>query len=64
MDNVKQKAFDFIDSHHEEMMSLWKKLVSIESGSLNKRGIDAVAEEIKNQSRVLLFTEKQKRLPY
>lgn len=49
MDNVKQKAFDFIDNHHEEMMSLWEKLVSIESGSLNKRGIDAVAEEIKNQ---------------
>lgn len=39
----KQAAFDFIDKHREEMISLWREVVSIESGPHEKPGIDAVA---------------------
>lgn len=47
MDNQKKKAFQYVDAHREEMLSLWKELVSMESGSRNKPGIDAVAERIR-----------------
>jgi len=46
MENQKTKAFQFIDAHREEMLTLWQELVSMESGSQNKPGIDAVAAKI------------------
>lgn len=48
MDNVKQKAFDFIDQHRDEMLALWRELVSIESGSADKEGVDRVADKVKS----------------
>lgn len=46
MDNQRNKAFQFIDAHREEMLALWQELVNMESGSQNKAGIDAVAAKI------------------
>lgn len=43
MDNKKQLAFQFIDNQREEMVSLWQKIVNMESGPHDKSGIDAVA---------------------
>ena len=37
---------DYVDSHRDEMLSLWEELVNMESGSQNKAGIDAVAERL------------------
>ena len=46
-DTVKQEArkiiADYVDSHRDEMLSLWEEIVNMESGSQNKAGIDAVA---------------------
>ncbi len=44
---MKDKAFAFIDSRREEMVALWRELVNMESGSRNKRGVDAVAERLR-----------------
>ncbi|EGO63373.1 M20 family metallopeptidase [Acetonema longum] len=44
----KQAAFDFIDKHQEEMISLWREVVSIESGPHEKPGIDIVADHFRN----------------
>lgn len=46
MDRQKQQVFQFIDEHREEMLALWQELVSTESGSQHKPGIDAVAVRI------------------
>ena len=37
---------DYVDSHRDEMLSLWEEIVNMESGSQNKAGIDAVAERL------------------
>ena len=34
---------DYVDSHRDEILSLWEEIVNMESGSQNKAGIDAVA---------------------
>jgi glutamate carboxypeptidase len=47
LDQKKQKAFQFIDNHHDEMVSLWQDVVTIESGPHDKPGIDAVAARFK-----------------
>ena len=39
----KQRAFQFIDSHRDEMVALWQEVVNLESGPHEKAGIDAVA---------------------
>lgn len=44
---MKDKAFAFIDSHREEMVALWQEIVNMESGSRNKRGVDAVAVRLR-----------------
>jgi glutamate carboxypeptidase len=46
MNNLKERAFRFIDEHREEMLTLWQELVNMESGSQHKSGIDAVAVKI------------------
>lgn len=47
MNNKKQKAFQFVDDHCEEMVSLWKEVVSMEGGPHEKQGIDVVAARFK-----------------
>jgi glutamate carboxypeptidase len=44
---LKDKAFAFIDSHREDMVALWQEIVNMESGSRNKRGVDAVAARLR-----------------
>ena len=47
MNTHKERAFQFIDNHRDEMVTLWQELVSMESGSQHKPGIDAVADKIR-----------------
>lgn len=47
MNKKNQKAFQFVDDHREEMVSLWQEVVSMESGPHEKQGIDAVAARFK-----------------
>jgi glutamate carboxypeptidase len=47
MNDKKQKAFQFVDAHREEMVSLWEEIVSMESGPHEKEGIDKVAARFK-----------------
>lgn len=46
MSQLLQKAFDYVDSQREEILSHWEKLVNMESGSSDKSGVDAVAAEL------------------
>jgi glutamate carboxypeptidase len=48
MSDKKLKAFQFIENHRAEMLSLWQELVSIESGSRNKAGVDRVAARLQD----------------
>lgn len=43
----KKKALDFVDSHRDEMLSLWKELVNTESGTHNKELVDELANKLK-----------------
>jgi len=45
--SVREKAFRFIDSKRDEMVSLWEKLVNMESGTLHKEDVDRVAAFLK-----------------
>ena len=49
METMKKTAWQFIDTHQEEMLALWRELVQIESGSQYKAGVDAVAQNVKSQ---------------
>ena len=49
MEQMKKTVFDFIETHREEMLSLWKELVEIESGSADKEGVDAVAARLEKE---------------
>ena len=39
---MKENAFAFIDAHRSEMLKMWEELVSIDSGSDYKPGVDKV----------------------
>ena len=39
------KTSAYIDRHRDEMLSLWEKIVSIESGTPDKEGVDRVGAE-------------------
>ncbi len=43
----KQKAFQFVEDRREEMMSLWREVVDMESGPHEKPGIDLVGARFK-----------------
>ena len=47
MSDKKQKAFQFVDAHRDEMVSLWEEVVSMESGPHEKQGINKVADRFK-----------------
>ncbi len=42
-------ASQYIDTHKKEMMELWERLVSMESGSADKEGVDRVCEMLKGE---------------
>lgn len=42
-----KKAFDFVDLHRNEMISLWEELVNTESGSSDKELVDNLAVKLK-----------------
>lgn len=39
--------FSYIDGHRQEMLDLWRDLVNLESGSMDKAGVDQVQVRIK-----------------
>lgn len=43
----KHLAFTYIDEHRDEMLSLWRDLVEIDSGTANKAGVDRVGARIR-----------------
>ena len=43
------KASEYIDGHRAEMMELWERLVSMESGSADKEGVDKVCEMLREE---------------
>ena len=43
------KTSAYIDRHRDEMLSLWEKIVSIESGTPDKEGVDRVGAVLKNE---------------
>jgi glutamate carboxypeptidase len=47
MTNQKQKAFQFVDDHRDEMVSLWQEVVMMEGGPHEKEGINKVATRFK-----------------
>ena len=53
MEQMKKTVFDFIETHREEMLSLWKELVEMESGSADKAGVDAVAARLEKELKGL-----------
>lgn len=64
MDTMKRVIASYINGHHEEMLALWERLVSIESGSADKAGVDAVAAAVQAEmeaagARAAVITMKQ-----
>ena len=47
MDSMKNKAFQFIEDHRQDMLDFWQEIVNMESGSTNKAGVDALALRLK-----------------
>ena len=43
---MKENAFAFIDAHRSEMLKMWEELVSIDSGSDYKPGVDKVVARV------------------
>lgn len=43
MSQKRQEAFQFVDNHREDMVALWREVVTMESGPHDKPKIDAVA---------------------
>lgn len=43
---MKKQAFDYIDSHKDEMMKMWEDLVNTDSGSYDKEGVDKVGQKV------------------
>lgn len=43
------KAAQYIDAHKDEMVKLWEKLVSTESGSADKEGVDTVCKILEKE---------------
>jgi len=43
---IRDRAFAYIDTHHDEMLKLWKELVSIHSGSANVAGVNRMADKM------------------
>ncbi len=41
-----EKAYTYIDSHEHDMISLWRSLVNVNSGSYSKDGVDEVGRRI------------------
>ena len=56
--DMKKKAFQYVDAHRDEMLALWKELVDIESGSSDKAGVDAVAVRLEHELKSMGATTK------
>ncbi|HWR39957.1 MAG TPA: M20 family metallopeptidase [Patescibacteria group bacterium] len=46
-EGIRQDAFQYIDSHRDEMLRLWEELVNTDSGSDQKDGVDQLQNRIK-----------------
>ena len=53
MDNKQKKQYeavcDYLDQHRDDMIALWRELVSIESGNDDKPGCDAVCARLERE---------------
>lgn len=47
MEKVISKAFAYVDSHKEEIVSLWEEMVNTETGLECKKGLDEMADRLK-----------------
>ena len=48
MECKKEKVFQFIDEHREEMVNLWQEVVDMKSGPHEKAGIDVVGKRFQS----------------
>ena len=48
---MKENAFAYIDAHRSEMLKMWEELVSIDSGSDYKPGVDKVVARADGDGR-------------
>lgn len=53
---VKEKAFQWVDEHHDEMVDLWKEMVSIDSGIGVKEGGMEIGNLCASRLKALGFT--------
>ena len=44
--SMKEQAYAYIDAHRDAMMKVWEELVMIDSGSENKKGVDAAIAKV------------------
>ena len=51
-DRMIAMASEYVDAHKDEMLSLWKELVSTESGNSDKEGVDRVCEILRKELEV------------
>ncbi|MDR1833020.1 MAG: M20 family metallopeptidase [Fusobacteriaceae bacterium] len=49
MKAVQEKAFAFLDAKRDEMLNLWKTLVNMESGTMDKADVDVVAAFLRDK---------------
>lgn len=61
---MKERAWQFIDAHQEDMLAIWQRLVQIESGSMDRAGIDAVAQTIQQQMDSLGAVTRRINMPH
>ena len=53
---MKENAFAYIDAHRSEMLKMWEELVSIDSGSDYKPGVDKVVARVADVLTPLLVS--------
>lgn len=61
---MQKKAFNYIDSKKQEMISLWEQLVNMESGSFNKENVDKVALFLANFAKTMGAKTKIAEFPH
>ena len=61
---VEQRVADYIDAHEEEAIELLERLVNINSGTLNPRGVRAVADVLAAELRPLGFDVRWVPMPF
>ena len=53
---IKENAFAYIDAQRSEMLKMWEELVSIDSGSDYKPGVDKVVARVADAAKRALLS--------